>query len=202
MKTVLQILYGLIMGAAVTVVSVYLGLLLRGRPNWQTVAALLLLLAVTQWLAFFIFRRHIAIQVLLGLAWFAVFAIAWLYLGPFWERLSSPDGNSYMFTWRTALALVLLIAATQWISFLVFRYRTALPVFAGLVLCVLFAIPVLYSNAAFSWERHSPNGTFTVGWRSDGLFLLLLAATQGISFLTFRRIRRVGNASKPGDRNV
>lgn len=127
------------------------------------------------------------LQVLLGLFLCALLADAWLYLGPFWESFN-PDGSSNI-TWRTGLAFVLLIAATQWISSYVFRRRVALPVFIGLALYMIFEIPLFHSSISFFWERHFTDGTFTVGWRSDGLFFLLIAATQVISFLTFRWIK-------------
>jgi len=190
MKIIWQALFGLAMGLIGVAVSANLGLLLRGQPDWRTGIGVLVLLAVTQWVAFFAFRHRIALQVLLGLAWSAMLASAWLYLGPFWESSASPDGNSYTLTWRTDLALLLLVIATQWISVLIFRRRIALPVFGGLVLCALFAIPLLLSNAAFSWEKHLPDSTFTVSWRSDVLFLLLVMFTQGISFLALRWTRR------------
>lgn len=139
----------------------------------------------------------ILLQVFLGLALCATLAAAWLYLGPFWESLS-PDGNSYAITWRSELALVLLAAATQWISFWLFRRLIALPVFIGLVLCVVLATSVLHSDAAFSWEQHLSDGTFTVGWRSDALFFLLVTVTQGISFLGLRWIRRDGRRPPAG----
>ena len=197
MKTVMQVLFGLVLGMVGIGASLNLGFLVHGQPDWRTGVIVLFFLAATQWVAYFSFRHHLAIQVLFGLAWSAMLSIAWLYLGPFWESMS-PDGNSYALTWRSDLALVLLVAATQWISVLVFRRRIALPVFIGLLLCVVLAIPLLRSEAAFSWEKHLPEGTFTIGWRSDMLFLFLVAATQGVSFLAFRWIRRDGRRPPTG----
>jgi hypothetical protein len=129
------------------------------------------------------------LQVLLGLALCAMLAAAWLYLGPFWEALS-PDGNSYAITWRSGMAFLLLLVVTQWGSLMAFRRHVALQVFVGLALCAVFASVLLHSAFCFSWERHLPDGTFIVGWKSDVLFLLLAAITQGVSFLAFRLIRR------------
>ena len=191
MKISLQILFGLLLSLAGLEVLVSLGLLLSGAPDGRTAIGLLALLAAGQWIALLTVRRQIALQVLFGLGWSAILAIAWLCLGPFWEQLS-PDGNSYTLTWRTEVALILLIGVIQWISSYIFRHRIALPILGGLVLLVLFATPLLRSDAAFVWEKHSPDGTFVVGWRSDALFLLLVAVTQGISFFAFRLIRYAG----------
>jgi hypothetical protein len=133
--------------------------------------------------------RRVSLQIFLGIFCSLVFAYVLLYLGPFWES-QSPDGNSYLLSWRSALVFALIVGATQWTSFVMFRRRIALPVFAGLVLFVALLVLQLSSNAAFFWERRSPEGTFTVGWRSDVLCVLLFAATQGVSFLSFRWVRR------------
>jgi hypothetical protein len=132
---------------------------------------------------------RVSLQILLGIFCSLVFAYVLLNLGPFWES-QSPDGNSYLLSWRSALVFALIVGATQWASLVLFRRRIALPVFAGLVLFVTLSVLQLSSNAAFFWERRSPEGTFDVGWRSDALCVLLFAATQGVSFLSFRWFRR------------
>jgi hypothetical protein len=132
---------------------------------------------------------RLSMRILLGIVCLMVLAYVWLYLGPFWESLT-PDGNSFVLTWRTAVAFALLFVATQWASFALFRRRIAFPVFVGLVLFVALAAVQLNSKEAFFWERRSPEGTFTVGWRSNMLFALFFAATQGVSFLAFRWLRR------------
>jgi hypothetical protein len=85
--------------------------------------------------------------------------------------------------------LLLLMAAAQWISFWTFRRRIALRVFLGLALCAAIATCLLYSIYSFSWELQESDGTFLLTWRSDGVILLLLSITQGLSFLAFRLIR-------------
>jgi hypothetical protein len=115
-------------------------------------------------------------------------AYVFLYLGLFWES-QSPDGNSYYLTWRSALVFALIVGATQWTSLVMFRRRIALPVFVGLLLFMAPTALMLDSKAAFFWENPSSDGTFSVGWRSDILCVLLFAATQGISLLDFRWFR-------------
>ena len=137
-----------------------------------------------------------SLQILLGIFCSLVVAYVFIYFGLFWES-QSPDGNSYILTWRSALVFALIVGATQWISLAMFRRRIALPVFGGLLLFMVLTVLQLNSNAAFFWERHSPEGTFSVGLRSDMLCLLLFAATQGISFLAFRWFRRARQTSLP-----
>jgi hypothetical protein len=122
MKTMLQVLFGLIMGTAGVAASVYLGLLLRGQPDWRTGVGVLIFLAVTQWVAFFAFRHRIALQVLFGLVVCAAVTAGLIYstLSFFWET-RYPDGSNPI-TWRSDVALLLLLSLTQWVSSLVFRW--------------------------------------------------------------------------------
>jgi drug/metabolite transporter (DMT)-like permease len=101
------------------------------------------------------------------------------------------DGSTSI-TWRSGVALLLLIAVAQWISFWTFRRRIALKLFLGMVLCVGIATLILYSSYSFSWEPKDPEGTFPLTWRSDVVILLLLSVTQGLSFLAFRLTRLRG----------
>lgn len=121
MKTALRVLFGLIMGGAGVIVFVYLGLLLNGPPNWRTGICVLVLLVVTQWVSFYVFRHGIALQVLFGLVVCAVAAVGLLYsrLSFFWET-RSPDGSS-LITWRSDVAFLLVLSASQWASYLIFR---------------------------------------------------------------------------------
>jgi hypothetical protein len=168
-----------------------LGLIFIGpeQPSWGTGISILVLFIATQLFAAFIYRRHISLQVFSGLALSAFFVIVWLYLGPFWEELSLDD-NSFEITWRTDLAFVVLLAVTQRFSFFAFRQRIVMRVLVGIVLCVLLAIPLLGCEIAF-FEKHLPDGSISIGWRADVLFLLLVAVSQGISFLKFQRVIRV-----------
>jgi uncharacterized protein with PQ loop repeat len=125
------------------------------------------------------------LQALFGLALSVASIVVCFYLGLLVNG-PSPD-------WRSAVVLLLLIVVTQWISFLAFRRRVALQVLFGLVLCMATAVWLIYSSHSFFWETQYPDGSNPITWRSRVVFLLLLAITQGISFLAFRRIRRVGH---------
>jgi len=126
MKTVLQVLLGLVLGTTAIVVTLYLGLLINGEPDWRTGGVAILLLATAQWVSFFAFRRRIAVQVLFGS--FLCMAIAvWLTYSSrsfFWET-QYPDGSSPI-TWRSDVVFLLLMLVTQAISFLVFRTGMAI----------------------------------------------------------------------------
>lgn len=122
MKVVWQVLFGLAMGVASIVVCVYLGLLLQGQPNWRTGVMVVLLLTVTQWVAFISFRRHVALQVFCGAIMCMAIAVLFLYssLPIFWER-EDPQPHVYSITWHSTVAFLVLLAATQGLSFLIFR---------------------------------------------------------------------------------
>jgi hypothetical protein len=185
-----QILVGVVMWVLSIIVCDGLGLIFNGpgQPGWGTGVGILALFIATQLFAALMFRFHISLQVFWGLGLSAFFVLVWLYLGPFWEELSS-DNVSFEITWHTDLALVLLVAVTQWFSFFAFRRRIVMQVSKGIVRCVLLAIPLLGCEIVF-FEKHLPDGSIQVGWRAGVLFLLLLAVTQVISFSTFRWIRR------------
>jgi hypothetical protein len=122
MKTVLQVLFGLVLGVTSLVVSLYLGLLVNGQPDWRTGLVVLLLLATMQWVSFFAFRHRIALQVLFGAVLCMAIAI-WLFcssLPLFWEH-EDPQPHVYSITWRSDVMFLLLLAVTQAISFFVFR---------------------------------------------------------------------------------
>lgn len=121
MKTVLQVLFGLALGVTAMIVCVYLGLLLKGQPDWRTGVMVALLLAATQWVSFFSFRHRIALQVLFGSVLCMAVAVWLLYssVPMFWEKEDEP--HVYSITWHSSVAFLLLLAITQGISFLVFR---------------------------------------------------------------------------------
>ncbi len=127
------------------------------------------------------------LQALFGLLLFAVGAGVCLYLG---LLVNGPSPG-----WRTAIVLLLLVAVTQWTSFWAFRHRIALQVLFGLVLCMAIAVWSLYSRLSFFWETSYPDGSNPITWRSDVMFLLLLAITQWITFWVFRRFRRRGSST-------
>ena len=133
-----------------------------------------------------------ALKILFGLGLCPIFVGCMIYssLGLPWEG-QNLDG-SISITWRSGIALLLLIAVAEWISFWTFRHNIALKVFVGLALCVVIATLILYSKLSFLWEPKDPEGTFPLTWRSDVVILLLLSATQGLSFLAFRLMRLRG----------
>jgi drug/metabolite transporter (DMT)-like permease len=121
MKTVLQVLFGFVLGVTGVIVCVFLGLVLKGQPDWHTGVMVLLLLAAAQWVSFFSFRRHIALQVLFGSTFCMAVAVGLLYSSVplFWESEDQP--HVYSVTWRSDVVFLLLVVITQGISFLVFR---------------------------------------------------------------------------------
>jgi hypothetical protein len=133
--------------------------------------------------------QKLVLPVLFGLALCGVFAECLIYstLDFSWEARNL-DGSSSI-TWRTGIVLLLLIAAAHGISFWTFRHRIALRVFLWLALCAAIATCLLYSIYSFSWELQESDGTFLLTWRTDGVILLLLSITQGLSFLVFRLFR-------------
>jgi hypothetical protein len=122
MRAILLVLFGLVLGLAVLVTCTYLSPLFGHAPDWRTGVAILACLAVTQWVALIIFRHHVVSQVLFGLILCAATSI-WLVhsrFSMFWEEQYA-DGSSPV-TWRSSLFLVLLLAVTQLMSYLVFRW--------------------------------------------------------------------------------
>ena len=62
------------------------------------------------------------LKILCGLVLGVCISVAYVKLGfPLWEE-QSPDGNSYIIGWRSAVVFILLLAATQYSTFLVFRW--------------------------------------------------------------------------------
>jgi hypothetical protein len=69
--------------------------------------------------------------------------------------------------------------------------KTILQVLFGLALCVGIGAVLIYSSLPIFWEHEEllDPGVYSLTWRSGVMLVLLLAITQGISFLVFRRIR-------------
>jgi hypothetical protein len=63
------------------------------------------------------------------------------------------------------------------------------------------AVWLLYSSVPLFWEQEDQPHVYSITWRSDFVFLLLVAITQGISFLIFRRIRLNGQRP-PTERSI
>lgn len=68
--------------------------------------------------------------------------------------------------------------------------KTVLQVLAGLVLCVGIGAVLIYSSLPIFWEHEDLQPlVYSITWRSGVMLVVLLAVTQGISFLAFRRVR-------------
>jgi hypothetical protein len=69
--------------------------------------------------------------------------------------------------------------------------KTALQVLVGLGLWVATTAVLIYSSLPIFWEHEErlQVHVYPITWRSGVLAVLLLAITQAISFLVFRRIR-------------
>jgi hypothetical protein len=90
---------------------------------------------------------------------------------------------------RTAIVALLLLGFTQWISFLAFRHHVVTEVLVGVVLCAGVASWLMFSSHSFFWETRYPDGSSPITWRSDLVLLILLALTQGVSFVIFQCLR-------------
>ena len=89
--------------------------------TWRSWVALLLITALTQWTSFWAFRRHIAVQVFVGLGICILAAIS-LFDSSFafrWE-VHDPDGT-YLLTWKSDLVIIVLVSISQGASFLILR---------------------------------------------------------------------------------
>ncbi len=124
-----------------------------------------------------------ALQVLFGVALGVAALMATFYLG---LLVNGQPGL------RTAIIALLLLGITQWISFVVIRHHVVTEVLVGLALCAGVASGLIFYSHSFFWEARYPDGSSPITWRSDLVLLILLAATQGISFLVFHRIRLKG----------
>jgi len=64
-------------------------------------------------------------------------------------------------------------------------------VLVGLVLCAGIGAVLIYSSLPIFWEHEEPLQplVYSITWRSGVMLVVLLAVTQGISFLAFRRAR-------------
>jgi hypothetical protein len=69
--------------------------------------------------------------------------------------------------------------------------KTVLQVLVGLVLWVATGAVLIYSSLPIFWEHEErlQFHVYPITWRSGVLGVLLIAVTQTISFLVFRRIR-------------
>ena len=70
--------------------------------------------------------------------------------------------------------------------------KTLLQVLVGLVLCAATGYMLIYySKIPLLWEHEEPldPGVYSLTWRSGVMLVVLLAVTQAVSFMLFRRIR-------------
>ena len=121
MRTVLQVAFGLLLAVTGLAALAFLGVLIKDRPDWRTGAWLLAILAVGQAVAKLVFRREIALQVLIGLITCVMIATALIYtrLSFFWEP-RYPDGSTPI-TWRSGVMFVILVAISQFASSAIFK---------------------------------------------------------------------------------
>lgn len=119
-------------------------------------------------------------RVLLGLLLGAAGIAVALYLGLLLN--GRPD-------WRVAVKLIAILAATQWVSFFAARHHIALQVLCGSAVCMGAAVWLLYSPMPLFWEQEDEPHVYSITWRSGVAFVILMAASQGISWLAFRWYR-------------
>lgn len=76
--------------------------------------------------------------------------------------------------------------------------KTVFQVLVGLALCVGIGAALIYSSLPIFWEHEDlqPH-VYSITWRSGVMLVVLLAVTQGISFLAFRCVR-FGVRAGPG----
>lgn len=142
---------------------------------------------------------QIACGVIIGLG----IAISWLDSEvPLWES-RSPDGPYYVLGWRTAVILLLLLCAAQWLSFAIFRkikrttplgdfvcrYQALTAVTTALLMALIFLgwIHTAGFRGQISARIDQGNGHARLlgfgeppPWRSD--FVRLLRERHGIEF--------------------
>ncbi len=69
--------------------------------------------------------------------------------------------------------------------------KTLLQVLVGLGLCAAIGYTLIYSSIPMFWEHEEllqPH-VYSLTWRSGVMVVVLLAITQGISFIIFQRLR-------------
>lgn len=104
------------------------------------------------------------------------------------------DGSTSI-TWRSFVAMVVLLTVSEFFVFWAFRRRIALTVLGGFGASVLFWMWLTQSRFAFTWEPRDPFGIGPITWRSDLVLLAVLCSTQGAAFLVRLFVRR-GVASR------
>ena len=73
--------------------------------------------------------------------------------------------------------------------------KTVSAVFGGLVLCTGVGFWLMKSTVSFFWETTYPAGSNPITWRSGVALLVLVAVTQGLSFIYFRLLWRSNGIS-------
>jgi hypothetical protein len=89
---------------------------------------------------------------------------------------------------RTGVKVLLILAITQWLSFVSFRRGIVLQVLVGVFLCISAAIGFLTRLPIF-WEREDQPLVYSITWRSSVAFLIMLVLSEGVSYCVFRWIR-------------
>jgi len=77
--------------------------------------------------------------------------------------------------------------------------KTLFQLFVGLVLCAAIGYMLIYSSIPIFWEHEEPlqPHVYSITWRSGVALVVLLAITQTVSFVLFRRSGR----TRPHDNN-
>jgi len=69
--------------------------------------------------------------------------------------------------------------------------KALLQVLVGLTLCAVIGYGLIYSSIPLFWEHEEPlqPHVYALTWRSGVMLVLLLAITQAIAFVVFRKGR-------------
>lgn len=94
-------------------------------------------------------------------------------------------------SWAAILVLGVMLVTTQVVAFLAFRYRVAWKVLLGVLLAMAVGYSILFSSFPLFWESQYVDGSYPITWRSDLVFLLVLAASEGVVFSAYRIVRAV-----------
>ena len=68
----------------------------------------------------------------------------------------------------------------------------------GIGLCSVISMGLIYSKLPLLWEAHYPDGSYPITWRSGLILLALLAVTQWVASVAFKRIGGPKLKSKSG----
>jgi hypothetical protein len=89
--------------------------------------------------------------------------------------------------WSAAFAVIVWILAGQWISFTSFRKGVALRVCLGVVLALAVAAGFVFWWGSLPWEPQYPDGSQPITWRSEAVFVALVAVSELCALFFFRK---------------